>query len=56
MAPLLHGCPHGQKLVFKPGASLAGHQVQLQGNLVRQVERAVFARHQQCGGFPAGTS
>lgn len=56
MAPLFHGSPHGQKLVFKLGASVAGHQVQLQCNVVRQAERAILTRNQQCGGLPAGTS
>ena len=56
MAPLLHGSPHGQKLVLELGASVARHQVQLQGDLVRQAERAVLTRHQQCGGFPASAS
>ena len=56
MAPALHRGAHGQNLVFEPGAGIAGHQMQLERDVVRQAERAVFAGDQQGSRFTAGAS
>ena len=56
LPPLLHRRPHGQKLVLELGAGITRHQVQLQRDVIRQLERAIFTRDQQRGGFAAGAS
>lgn len=56
VAPAFHGGTHGQDLVLKLRAGPASHQVQLERDVVRQAERAVFAGNQQRRGFPAGAS
>ena len=54
LAPLPHGRAHGQNLVFKFRAGLASQQVQLQGDVIRQAQCAVFPGDDQRRGFSAG--
>ena len=56
LPPLLHRRPHGQKLVLELGAGVTRQQVQLQRDVIRQLERSIFARDQQRCGFAAGAS
>ncbi len=56
MAPVTHGGPQGQDLIFKFRTCLAGQHVKLQGKLVVQLENPVFPGYHKRGSLFAGTS